>query len=453
MSAWSNKRTDRYGGDVHGRTAFPLEIIARTREKVGSDYPLIFRFSGEEHVPEGRGIDESRVVAQLMERAGIDAISVSAGTYDSGEWTSQPMLMPRGCLVPLAAEIKGVVGVPVVAVGRIHTPQLAEEVLRQGKADLIAMGRPLFADPDLPGKAREGRGRDIRHCISCNTCMLSLSSGPVTCLMNPELGHEGAPEVKALRPRRILVVNGGPAGIEAARVGALRGHQVKLWDEKPRLKCRWSWLLKPYLVNRLNTLAELGVEVALGKEITREAIAAAEPDVVVAGRGLKPPGLSFPGIDGVTAVYADDVLDGTADVAGRVVILGAGSAGFETADFLARRGHQVHVIEEGPTLGYGMEPLTRNVMRQRLVSRGVALHRRARISRIKRAAVEYVDEAGVSQQVPFDSLVLAHDWEPDETLVESLRGGGFRPIPVRPCQQPAQYVQVFREGSSIGRTL
>jgi len=454
MSAWSNKRTDRYGGDVYGRATFPLEIIARTREKVGTDYPLIFRFSGDEYVPEGRGIDESKVVARLVEKAGIDAISVSAGTYDSGEWTSQPMLMPRGCLVPLAAEIKSVVDVPVVTVGRIHSPRLAEEILQQGKADLIAMGRPLFADPDLPMKAREGREREIRHCISCNTCMRSLSdSGPVICLMNPELGREGVPEVKAPQPRRVLVVNGGPAGIEAARVAALRGHRVKLWDERPSLGGRWSWLLKPYIASRLKLLAEIGVTVELGKTITPQIVARENPEVVIAGRGLKPEIPLIPGMDEIEPVQADDILVEKKEVTGRVVVLGGGSTGFEVTNMLVQRGRQVCIVEEGASLGVGLEPMTGTVLRRRLVDRGVVFQRRARIIRIAGMTLVFTDEQGAEQQLPFDHLVLALDWQPEDSLVDSLRGGNYRLIPVGPYQQPVRYVRAFLEGTTVGREI
>ena len=454
MSAWSNKRADRYGGDVYGRATFPLEIIARTREKVGTDYPLIFRFSGDEYVPEGRGIDESKVVARLVEKAGIDAISVSAGTYDSGEWTSQPMLMPRGCLVPLAAEIKSAVGVPVVTVGRIHSPRLAEEILQQGKADLIAMGRPLFADPDLPMKAREGREREIRHCISCNTCMRSLSDGgPVICLMNPELGREGVPEVKAPQPRRVLVVNGGPAGIEAARVAALRGHQVKLWDERPSLGGRWSWLLKPYIASRLKLLAEIGVTVELGKTITPQAVARENPEVVIAGRGLKPEIPLIPGMDEIEPVQADDILVEKKEVTGRVVVLGGGSTGFEVTNMLVQRGRQVCIVEEGDSLGVGLEPMTGTMLRRRLVDRGVVFQRRARIIRIAGMTLVFTDEQGTEQQIPFDHLVLALDWQPEGSLVDSLRGGDYRLIPVGPYQQPVSYVRAFLEGTAVGREI
>ncbi len=454
MSAWANKRSDRYGGDVYGRATFPLEIIRRTRQKLGRDYPLIFRFSADEYVTEGRRIDESKIIAQLVEKEGIDAISVSAGVYDSGEYTTQPMLLPRGCLVPLAAEIKSVVSVPVVAVGRIHTPRLAEAVLQQGKADLIAIGRPLFVDPDLPRKAGEGRDREIRHCISCNVCMQSLSGvQPVVCLLNPELGREGQTEVRASHPRRILVANGGPAGIEAARVAALRGHQVKLWDEKPKLGGRWSWLLKPYIVNRLNILAELGVEVKLGKAITPEILIAEKPEVVIVGRGLRAPIPSIPGIENVQPIQANNVFEGDAEVEGNIVVLGGGNVGFEVSDLLVRQGCQVRVIEEGSLLGYGIEPLTRNVLRRRLVDRGVVFYRRARLTRVEAGVVDFVDEQGTQQNLPFDHLVLAYDWEPDEELVESLRGGDYQLIPVGPCQQPVQYVEAFEEGTSIGRTL
>lgn len=454
MSPWSNKRSDKYGGDVYGRATFPLEIIARTRQKVGKDYPLIFRFSGEEYIREGRSIEESKIIAQLVEKEGIDAISVSAGVYDSGEWTTPPMLMPRGCLVPLAAEIKSVVSVPVVAVGRIHTSQLAEEILQQGKADLIAMGRPLFADPDLPKKAKEGRHNEIRYCISCNMCLNSLfSDEPVTCLVNPDLGREGEPEVKAPQSKRVIVVNGGPAGIEAARVAALRGHEVKLWDERPKLSHRWSWLLKPYIVNRLNLLSKLGVEVEMEKTITPETLAAEKPEVVIAGRGLSAPALSIPGLEAVSTIQADDILEGKARAEGNIVIIGGTNIGFEVANLLVRKGCQVWVIEEGHILGHGMEPLTRNVMLRRLLGRGVVFHRHARVTQVESGSVTFVDQKGTEQRLPFHHIVVANNWEPNEELIELLQEGDYEVIPVGPYQQPVQYIQAFKEGTSIGRSL
>ncbi len=453
-SPWTNKRTDRYGGDVYGRATFPLEIITRTREKVGRDYPLIFRLSADEYHREGLKIDESKIIAQLVEKAGIDAISVSAGAYDTSEWMVQPMLLPPGCLVPLAVEIKSVVSVPVEAVGRIHTPQLAERILQQGKADLIAMGRPLLADPDLPRKAKEGRDREIRHCISCNVCLQIWGTREsVICLVNPELGREGETEVKSHQPKRVLVLNPGPAGIEVARVAALRGHRVQVWNEKAKLNDRWSWLLKPYIANRLSLLASLDVKVELGKVITRQTVEAENPGVVIAGRGLRAITPSIPGIEAVRTIWANDILDGNTKVAGSIVVLGGGNFGFEVADFLVNKKCRLQVIEEGNSLVHGMEPLTRKGMRRRLVERGVIFYRRAHVTQVEAGLVSVVDEYGTEKSLPFDYLVLALNREPSSELLDLLQGGNYQLIAVGPSQEPLEYAQAFREGTSIGRAI
>lgn len=284
--------------------------------------------------------------------------------------------------------------------------------------------------------------------------MRSLSdSGPVICLMNPELGREGVPEVKAPQPRRVLVVNGGPAGIEAARVAALRGHQVKLWDERPSLGGRWSWLLKPYIASRLKLLAEIGVTVELGKTITPQIVARENPEVVIAGRGLKPEIPLIPGMDEIEPVQADDILVEKKEVTGRVVVLGGGSTGFEVTNMLVQRGRQVCIVEEGASLGVGLEPMTGTVLRRRLVDRGVVFQRRARIIRIAGMTLVFTDEQGAEQQLPFDHLVLALDWQPEDSLVDSLRGGNYRLIPVGPYQQPVRYVRAFLEGTTVGREI
>jgi len=280
-----------------------------------------------------------------------------------------------------------------------------------------------------------------------------LGGGMVVCLLNPDLGREGETETRAPRQRQVLVVNGGPVGIEAARVAALRGHYVRLWDERTRLDGRWSWLLKPYILNRLNMLAELGVKVELGKAITREAVSAEKPEVVIVGRGLRAPGYSIPGMESVQPIQANDILEGNAEVNGNIVILGGGNIGFQVADLLVRQKCQVLVIEEGPVLGDGVEPFTRNVLRRRLVEQGVAFYRRARVIQVEAGIVAFVDERGAEQRLPLDYLVLAQNWEPSEELLESLQGADYQLIPVGPYQQPELYARAFKEGTSIGRTI
>jgi pyruvate/2-oxoglutarate dehydrogenase complex dihydrolipoamide dehydrogenase (E3) component len=285
-------------------------------------------------------------------------------------------------------------------------------------------------------------------------CLNSLfSDEPVTCLMNPDLGREGEPEVKAPQSKRVIVVNGGPAGIEAARVAAHRGHQVKLWDERPKLSHRWSWLLKPYIANRLNLLLKLGVEVELGKTITPETLTAENPDVVIIGRGLSAPDPSIPGLEAVSPIQADDILEGKAKAEGNIVIIGGTNIGFEVANLLVKKGYQVWVIEEGHILDNGMEPLTKNVMLRRLVGRGVVFHRHARVTRVEPGSVTFVDEKGAEHRLPFNHIIVANNWESNEELINSLPEGDYEVIPVGPYQQPAQYVQAFKKGTSIGRSI
>lgn len=227
LSPYSNQRQDDFGGDTQRRARFPLEIVRKVRQRVGNDYPILFRLSADEHVEGGLTLNETRLIVQWLEEAGVDAISVSAANHASMEWSIQPMLMKPGCLVPLAAEIKKVVKVPVMVAGRINDPLVAERILEQGKADLVAVGRGLLADPDFPRKAKDGREREIIKCIACNTCYDQiLRLQPIACLVNPEAGRELEKEQKAVNPGRVVILGAGPAGLEAARVVALRGHQV-----------------------------------------------------------------------------------------------------------------------------------------------------------------------------------------------------------------------------------
>ena len=360
------------------------------------------------------------------------------------------MTLPRGCLVHLSAEVKKVVHVPVAVAGRIHTRKLAEEVLLEGKADLICMGRPMLADPDLTDKIRKGQDKQIIHCLSCDTC---ITGSPRVCVLNPELGREGQVEARASVAKRVLVVNGGPAGIEAARVAAMRGHHVTLWDEKASLGGRWSWLIKPYITNRLKMLAQLGVVVKLGKDITAQSVTAEKPDVVIAGPRLLPAVPEIIGIEVANSVQADEVLDGAAQVSGNMVVLGAGNAGLETASFLAKHGCRVVVIEESPALGAGLEGRIALTFSQQLMDRGVVFYRGAKVTRIEPHKVTFVDENGKSQRADMDYLVIALEKRPDNTSINSLKEGPYQVIAVTPYQQPLQYGVAFKEGTSIGRAI
>ncbi|MEK7847901.1 MAG: FAD-dependent oxidoreductase, partial [Chloroflexota bacterium] len=371
LSPYSNQRRDQYGGSTEGRARFPLEVIAAVRERVGRDYPIGFRFSADEHVPGGLILDETRKIARMLEQAGVDCLSVSAGNYGAMEWTVQPVLFARGCLVSLAAAIKKEVRLPVMTAGRIIDPQQAEDILQKGEADLIAFGRGLLADPDLPRKAQEGRMGDIRKCITCMSCQNEVfgASAPMICLINPETGHEGETEGKAAQPKKVLIIGAGPAGLEAARVAAVRGHQVTVWEPAKAMGGRWSWLMHGYIAEQSRTLKGLGVTVVTGKNVTRRAVSALRPAAVLFTQAAGPQHL--PGVEGDCVVLADDVMEGRKQVSGRVVVLGAGSTGCEVALHLRRRGVEVVLVEGSPRIAYGLEMNTRRALTQQLAAEGI----------------------------------------------------------------------------------
>jgi len=456
LSSFSNKRNDQYGGDLYRRARFATEIVERTREKVGSEFPIIFRISADERLDGGLTLEETRIIAKLLEEAGINAISVSAGNFATIQWVIQPVLLPRGCLVPFAAEIRKVVQIPVITAGRINDPKLADTILKEGKADLIAMGRPLMADPDLPRKALEGRHNEIRRCIACNTCILFTPDQvhqSRVCLLNPELGREGEPETRATNPKKLLVIGGEPAGLEAARVASIRGHDVTLWDENENLGGRWSWLIKPYIREQLIALKQLGVKVELGKSINSQSVASFHPDAVIATMGLTPVFPHIPGIGQDNVFTANDVLEEKAKVRGKVVILGGGNIGCQCASFLHRKVADITMIESGPMMGHGLELNTARVFADNLLNWKVRVLNNTEVISIGSNMVLIKDKDGKEKVIQADNVILALGSKPDDELIESLKSSDFKLFPVTPCERPQDAYKSSQEGASIARKI
>ena len=238
MSPYSNKRNDEYGGDLAGRMSFPLKVVGRVRKEVGDNYVVGFRFSGDEHVPDGRTIEESRRVARLLENAGVDYLHVTAGVYESFWSQIPPYGFKEGTNVAEAAAIKQIVGIPVITVGRIKSPEVAEEILQENKADMVAVGRQLICDPDWPLKAAAGQRDDIRPCIGCTQGCINrgiVDQKPVSCLCNPmAAGQKELAITPAGVKKRVLIAGGGPAGLEAAEGGSIEGAQRDAFRERKK---------------------------------------------------------------------------------------------------------------------------------------------------------------------------------------------------------------------------
>lgn len=460
FSPLSNLRKDGWGGNTLGRTRFAREIVRRVKEVLGGDFPIVLRMAVTDYQEGGLTIEESKKIVQIMEKERVDSISVTAGTFDSPvPGLVPPMFMPRGCHTGMSAEIKKVTSLPVMVAGRVNGLKLAEQIVSEGKADLICMGRALIADPDLLKKAKEGREREIEVCVADNTCVHSITRGipgnPLVCLMNPDVGREGEKETKAEKPRKVLVIGGSPAGVEASRVAALRGHQVILWEENPELGGRWSYLLKSYIPHRVSVLRGLGVKMELGKEITLSSVLELNPDIVIVTMGLAPATPVIPGLEKAKVFQADDVLSGKVRAEGRVAVIGGNNIGMELAEFLMKhgvRGDQISILEE-KWAGRGIERFSRRSLIDKLTQCGVRIVVDVKIREFESNRLVFRKKDGTEESVEMDCAVIALPRIRHDALAGSLSRSGLQVLSVNACQSPSDYVEAAEEGASIGREI
>jgi 2,4-dienoyl-CoA reductase-like NADH-dependent reductase (Old Yellow Enzyme family)/thioredoxin reductase len=356
LSPWCNKRDDEYGGDLAGRMRFPLAVVAAVRKAVGSTLPILYRISGDEHQDNGLSLADVCAIAPHLVTAGVDLIDVSAGMYETNWWITQPMEMPQGVLAPLAREVRKHVDVPVSVSGRITDPSVAEHLIESGASDFVTLGRALHADPEFPAKARDGRTDEICTCIACNQgCSDMHSRGlPIVCLVNTTTGHEREYAIRPTpAPKRVTVVGGGPAGLEAARILAQRGHAVTLFerDEEPG----GQMLLSRHVPGReefaghlpwlAGAVARAGVTLRLGVEADADRVLAGRPDIVIVATGSTPGLPAIPGILDSPVVDPYEILRRPHGGIGRALVIGGDIRGVAIARMLAEKGVEVVLVE------------------------------------------------------------------------------------------------------------
>ena len=465
LSPLLNHRQDGYGGDLEARTRFAQEVVAEVRQVVGPGYPIICKIDGSEYVEGGTTLEDAKVVARVLEEAGADAFQVSVGQSHRVAPTP-PSNFPQGCFVPLAAGIKEVVSIPVIAVGRIHHLEMAEEILQRGKADLVAMGRSLLADPHLPQKAMEGRLEEVKPCIACiQGCITRiLSALPMLCSVNPEVGREGTFSIKKAKSRkRVLIAGGGPAGLETARVAQSRGHQVTLFEKSDRLGgylnvaalAPYKEEFKDLIEFYKHEMERLGVVVRLHTEVDAELIRDMGPDIVVVATGSVPFIPQIKGIEKDHVVTAVEALTGGKGTGSHIVILGGGRVGCETAEFLALKGKSVTLIEEGDEVGNGVPPRTRMFLLPRLIKEGVKILKKTKVEEIEDSGVK-VFQPGKVEKIEADTIVIAMGFLPRTALVDTLEAmipelKGF--FMIGDCAEPRTVEEAVYDGWRIGRRI
>jgi 2,4-dienoyl-CoA reductase-like NADH-dependent reductase (Old Yellow Enzyme family)/thioredoxin reductase len=454
-----NRRDDPYGGSVENRLRIVTETIANVRRKTGADFPIICRIPGLDPVPWGLGLKDWQDMASLLEKAGAHALNVYPRWYEARDPLPQ-MCVPRNAFVYLAEGIKKAVKIPVITNIRISDPLDAERIVAAGKADFVGMGRPLVADPELPNKAGEGRLEDVRLCTACCRCYDDVASDRfMTCAVNAQAGKEGQYVIQSAdKAKKVLVIGGGLAGMEAARVAALRGHQVTLFEAKDRLgglilygtippyKEEWNTTVQ-YLAGQLK---KLRVEVKVNVTCTGRDVEEARPDVVVVATGSAPVIPDLPGIHGSNVATALDVLAGRKQTGQTVVIVGGGSTGCETAEFLAQKGKRVTILEMLAKIGADYGPMNRWVVIDRLVSGGIRLETGAKVEAITEKGVKVLRAGLYPEFFEADSVVLALGMKSDDGLARSLEGRGVPVFKAGDLVKPASVTEAIESGFKIG---
>jgi 2,4-dienoyl-CoA reductase-like NADH-dependent reductase (Old Yellow Enzyme family)/thioredoxin reductase len=473
FSPLSNQRSDKYGGDLAGRTRFLLEIVRGTKERLGHDFPVTIKISGDEYIEEGLGIQDMIRIARLAEEAGIDAVLVSAGTVGGKklEDLSQahkflrtlPMMTSRGCLAPLAAEMKRALRIPVITVGRINHPVVAEEIIARGQADLVAMGRALLADPHLPRKAFEGREEEIRPCIACNEgCYKRIFQQlDIRCSVNPTLGREEEIScAKATTPKRLVVIGGGPAGMEAACAAWERGHKVLLVEKSPEVGGQLNLASIPpgrkEIENFRNflqvRLQRSEVKTLKFKSATTAFLKEYGPDVVILAAGAHPRRIKIQGLEEERMISSWEIFKGKEDIQEPVLVLGAGLVGCEAADLLSEAGKKVILIEVLPEIATGGDADTKAYFILKFKKNGVEIFTGSNLDRIE-DNIAVLQRGKEEIRVQVGTVVCAVGADSNDELYDELISAGLSVIKIGDCVQPRTILEAIQEGFQAGRSI
>lgn len=470
LSPLYNKRTDAYGGDIHGRLRLTLEVIEEVRKMCGKDFIIDVRISGDEYTDGGQNLNDAVYVAKQLEKAGVDFIHVSGGTTIMRGSSIPAPGTPMGSHSKVGEEIKKQVSIPVATVGRITEPWFAEELIANGKADICMIGRANLCDPEFVQKACEGREDEIRPCIGCLRCLNGIMFGKrVACTVNPSLELENEDNIPAAQEKKqVLVIGGGPAGMEAAFVAKKRGHEVVLCEKSDSLGGLVKLAAVPIAKQELTKVIQYmerkltreGVEIRLNCEVTEEMLknefAGYE---VIAGTGADPIV-----VNAFTAfkhcVTADDILAGKAFAGRKVVVIGGGSVGCETADYLAPlvndlfpRNREIILLEMADGIMLQESGPGRSLLTQRIMKKGIQIHCKAKVEKVEAEKIYYTENGEEHCISDADTLVLAMGYRPDSKLEETLKKANVSYHLIGDAKKVGNIKDAITEGYQIAREI
>ena len=456
ISGRTNNRVDEYGGTLENRLRMPLELIRMIREEIGDDYPLFLRM-GTSEPRGGRSVEETKLMAKAFEKAGITALDLNVGSYTEWDYEFPSYYLTNGFNIDEVEAIRKVINIPVIAGGRITEPRLAETLLEDDRVDIVQLGRALLADPEWCNKVQFGRVNEIRRCIGCTRCIEQLSIDPyyIKCSVNPFVCNEATLTITpAAKVKKLLVVGGGPAGLQAAVTAAKRGHTVTLVEKNATLggmvraaavpPMKWE---TASLITSLTAEAKAaGVEILLNTIADIDFIKSFAADEVILATGSKTLVPKIEGINDHRIISAVDLLNGDIWVGQNIAILGGGMIGVETADYITEYGKKVTIFEMTDQIASDMWRATKMNVLQRLKKHEITMHTDSKVVAIDDGRIRYEQNGIVYSTEPFDTIILALGLQSVNTLQDTLAQEDVLYKTIGDALHPARLYEVLLQG-------